>query len=516
MEHSSINQNFDLIVEIISPVHVGAEQRLVKGIDYFYDESQGKVYVINLNQLYKKSVIDEDELTDILLEGELDIDTFKGIVGDRIDEITQFDYSLNLEEEIRPFIKDAFNNPYIPGSSLKGAIVSAFIGGYIQSIQSNVVLKNIFNEKKSKAINEKKIKALENLVGEDFLGKIGKNNASESINTTLMSLLKISDVYTKKTNLLPTRTFNLVKKNNIEKEPWKASWKIALYGEKNHPDFEDHIDKFCFAYECVHPDESNVSSLRIGFASKIAENRTKDRVIIPTVDSLITKNPLNNLFSLINLSTKSHIEKEIKFFKEHLDDDIDEAKVQNIINAYKLILEQIPSDNNDSCMLRLGAGVGFHAITGDWRFSNHNTTLSNPDTINGLKHYKSRKLAFEDRGERFMPMGFIKLYTHDAYDNEIKIKAEKQSNTTVSESLRDDAPFTRISLHEVTPETIIEAKVIALKPNKKVIIYFEEGEQEVQLGMGVYRKEPLEIGQKIKVKISNQTDSKINMVSFHK
>jgi len=68
-------------------------------------------------------------------------------------------------------------------------------------------------------------------------------------------------------------------------------------------------------------------------------------------------------------------------------------------------------------LLRLGAGSGFHAMTGDWQFDDHTETGYHQGGRNhGKKKYKSRKLAFEwdetrgNEGEYvFYPMGFIEL-----------------------------------------------------------------------------------------------------------
>ena len=66
-------------------------------------------------------------------------------------------------------------------------------------------------------------------------------------------------------------------------------------------------------------------------------------------------------------------------------------------------------DNCDTnqCILKMSAGAGFHAITGDWQFDDY-TDAAQLDRKRGGELPKSRKIAVSGT-KACAPMGFIKL-----------------------------------------------------------------------------------------------------------
>jgi hypothetical protein len=152
-------------------------------------------------------------------------------------------------------------------------------------------------------------------------------------------------------------------------------------------------------------------SIADGLGAIIAEH---NKSALPSrYDSIIQKNPIDFLFSIINAHTQAHLKREIEFFKTyHQADDTDLIladlkKMHDMITTY---------NDNKTCILRMASGSGFHGITGDWRFKDHSTTINKPDNA-ALKpkdlergksgpRYKSRKLV--DTTD-FQAMGFLQL-----------------------------------------------------------------------------------------------------------
>ena len=115
----------------------------------------------------------------------------------------------------------------------------------------------------------------------------------------------------------------------------------------------------------------------------------------------------NDLISLISNSTKQYLKKELEYF-EHYPFDYQ--------TEIKKMLEKLEELNNEDgcCLLRLGAGVGFHSITGDYICPNHIMW----EKAAGQIKAKTRKLIFkyQREGWSFFPMGFVKIYNEEAWE----------------------------------------------------------------------------------------------------
>ena len=128
---------------------------------------------------------------------------------------------------------------------------------------------------------------------------------------------------------------------------------------------------------------------------------------------------IRGLFHIINQVTKNYLLKEKAFFEKYTAERSDE-----LIGNVDALLDMIPDDDS-YCLLKMSAGVGFHSITGDWRFDDYNQTgVWNEGRDAGKKKYKSRKTA-EYKG-RLQLMGFVKLRALNA--DEVAIKKESLNN----------------------------------------------------------------------------------------
>lgn len=122
---------------ILSPVHIGTKDGFLKVIEFLHHN--GKTYLIDENKTAEffldKGLI--DKFVEAAEEGYL----YKGMYGFLINNMPKEEakeaikkislYSIPGGEaqmqEFRPFIRDGKNNPYIPGSSIKGAIRTAVL-----------------------------------------------------------------------------------------------------------------------------------------------------------------------------------------------------------------------------------------------------------------------------------------------------------------------------------------------------------------------------------------------------
>ncbi|NJO84532.1 MAG: type III-A CRISPR-associated RAMP protein Csm5, partial [Blastochloris sp.] len=130
---AKLHSTFRLKVTTLTPMHIGTGNTLLRDFDYVTHD--GKTWVIN-----------EDALADLLVDYEDDL--AKMVAGRPANELLRpedfhadsplFRYVLpgeprsqNPSSVLQEQIKDPWDRPYIPGSSLKGALRTAlFYAGY--------------------------------------------------------------------------------------------------------------------------------------------------------------------------------------------------------------------------------------------------------------------------------------------------------------------------------------------------------------------------------------------------
>ena len=133
----SVKRYYTLTVRTLSPVHIGCGEEITK-IDYCYAKDSKRIYVMHpqklFNGLQSKGILTAFEQKLMVADKMLSLTRF---FADQ--QITESEYSTwakysypvnnvsveNGQNGIFSFIKDAYDCPYIPGSSLKGALRTA-------------------------------------------------------------------------------------------------------------------------------------------------------------------------------------------------------------------------------------------------------------------------------------------------------------------------------------------------------------------------------------------------------
>lgn len=370
---SEFVKNYEVGIKVLTPLHVGAgaEKSWAPGADYYRDGETGEVYVIDYDKLYEKtderqraqwmSALESPKPNEFFnyLRNTLKID-FKSVSA-HVFELPEAHPEGNIKTQLRT----GLGKPLLPGSSIKGAVRSV-----------------LFNALRPRLLADK------DNPDKEVFGQIDNN---------IMRLLRIGDAHFKHTGLFAAKIYNL----HLEENDWLGGWK-----HKNSTTSDFSPKEFTTTYEVIKSGAK--SSCRFSFASGIFElvKKTNRNILHSNAEKLMRDDPLEHLFGLANAWCRAYIERELAFFNCFENDD-NEA----IIEEYERLLSLIPPDNS-ACILRIGAGGGFHGITGDWKYADHTNTGFNP---NGKKRYKSRKLVFEDVGEdgdydfAFYPLGFVKF-----------------------------------------------------------------------------------------------------------
>ncbi|MCX6252322.1 MAG: type III-A CRISPR-associated RAMP protein Csm5 [Bacteroidetes bacterium] len=391
-----MNQNlsYTLKLSVLTTVHIGAgsEKYWHDNLDYYYQS--GRVYILNQREI--ASVLSLRELSDWsakIARSESGFFLGQFFKTHKPAEFSDFSFSISPKpvDDIRTFIRNGYGLPYIPGSSIKGAIRSVIFNSLFNT--NNIKNRKIIDRDTK---NERLLRP--NEYENEVFGYIGNN---------LMHLLQVSDSYFTKTILRHTKTFNLINHNG----DWEEGWK---HGNISAHDFNEQ--GFVFTYECIDYDENAdlICSFDKDYLDFLIKKPEFSAQLIPD-----TKDPLENLFRIINLFARTYIEKEIDFYQKH-ENDTDDSDSRYMIDCLNWLNEQI-DDQNKSCILRLGQGSGFYSITGDWRFNDHVQSITYPDELNKRKNnqtrqfegtrYKSRKVAFSKENDQysFDLMGFVKI-----------------------------------------------------------------------------------------------------------
>lgn len=407
-QRKSINQNYTLEAEILTPVHVGAgaEKDWLQNADFVFDK--GKVYLLDHKKVIDK--IGPDKFAHALTDPNNSSlkNMLPGPVADYDSKVLECD--AQTHNEIRAQVRAGLENkPVIPGSSLKGALRS-------------IIIHHLDPSNKTRNNNQLNKQIMGSPTDGDEFGRF----------------FKVTDVSFEETKLTNSKIFNLTQKGNNFESGWK-------HANKNNtkPNFDP--TGFNTVYEVIASKQKGMFDLMLAelpwknlqseqFYPKLKKDaaRKQNQQKLYDIASLekrveaktqIVKGSIEDLFGIINDYTRNYLEKEIAFFEKY-----NQAKNSNkMLESLTALKSLIPTDNS-YCIMRLAAGSGFHSITGDWKLESHE--------INGLKKNgkkmqgslnnelsaKSRKIAISHG--QFMPMGFIKL--RQVTEAEIKAREEQQ------------------------------------------------------------------------------------------
>lgn len=364
-------------IETITDVHIGSGVSLSMNNDYCLAIDSDGYHVIG--------IIDPHKILDLI--GVEHIDTWmQGIEKKRpiIDIVHQYASSVTVEnyttrtieqfcdtptETIKEYIHDGLGRPYIPGSSIKGAIRTAVLANVVSTLlPENIVVKNE-KDRIDASIMEKR-----------FFGS--------SPNSDIFRFLHVGDAIF---GSLKTSAITMV---NINERKKQSFW------DDSKPQ----------TIEVLSLGDETTFEMRLKL-----DNYRNCRVSVGELPLCMTSLPV--LFETINAHTQLLLESEINYWMDLKDED-DTDKVAAYIEECKDILVQTKQCvHNKSCILRVGHGSGWRFITGAWSerspmFGIHVVPASRPNNKN-YKDYdfpKSRRVSIDSEDDkRIGLLGFVKL-----------------------------------------------------------------------------------------------------------
>lgn len=398
----TIFDSYKMEIRTLSPVHVGMgqEKNYLRGLDFVVDDS--KIKILNnsalLQELQQLSQI--QSLTSKLATGKYQ--EIEPLLKPHLrkEGIVAQEYALygNPKEDIKRQMVTGLGQTIVPGSSVKGAIRSILLA-----------------DLKKKYGKQKDEKAL--------LGRIDDN---------LMRFIRVTDIVFKNDDkrIYPTKIFS-GDGDPLSNKGGEGQWKHAFSG--GH-EAKFKIEGFESYYEAIKSGSTGSLTIQLGGSlpeklSLFATSSTQKKDgLLPNVvnyKTVLHNKKMLDILSIIRSHTKIYIEKEIEYYTKFNNDFMGQA----IINRLKKYLDDNESSN--SCVLRVGAGVGFHSITGNWQdvsddhFSSwvlddgsvelKDKSLSKTQSRLRKKNQifaKTRKIAITQNAQNqflLFPMGFIKL-----------------------------------------------------------------------------------------------------------
>jgi CRISPR type III-A-associated RAMP protein Csm5 len=308
--------NIRLKLKTLSPVHIGSGEKITSYNDYIYDD--GYVYYIDYDALeeyiMKQNNIDEiidDFVNTVKIQAsnnKKEKYKLKNFFEDNGLNYKDFSYNkLSANEEITEQINRAVCSgirPYIPGSSIKGAIRTAFIYRFFS--KDKIDLFKILKEKKNPYI------------GQEILGKYSQD---------IFKHFKVSD-----TTLLDKDDLEIIK---THREHFKKKANIPA-----------NVEAIKAGKEC---------ELDVSMKFK-EENLLTDTKLKAFYDA----NSINDerfLFDILNAYAKEFLEGEVR----ELTQVNNEKKYNDLINQNIKLLNEVEDllKKGDGAVLRLGFGKTF-------------------------------------------------------------------------------------------------------------------------------------------------------------
>lgn len=135
---NSFQKKYEIELHTLSPLHIASGKEINKK-EYIFDSNSKTAYIINSERL-AKFVFDKelfksfesfmcseasDDLGSWLRRSDATMDEIESLVDYRLD-CSNTEISVK-NRGIKTFVKDAYNMPYIPGSSLKGCLRTALL-----------------------------------------------------------------------------------------------------------------------------------------------------------------------------------------------------------------------------------------------------------------------------------------------------------------------------------------------------------------------------------------------------
>ncbi|SFD80767.1 type III-A CRISPR-associated RAMP protein Csm5 [Thermophagus xiamenensis] len=319
-------------ITTLNPVHVGNGVFLQKNIELIIKNEDGERLAGVIDDRKVLAIIGEeniDKWVAMIDAGESLVNLIKPRKPDFVlDDICRRAILMDADgynfQSLKEQLRDGLGRPYIPGSTIKGAIRSAIFNREIR--------------KNGKPINKEKV-VFKDRKNRNYAtaAELEKELFGDGPQKDLFRFLLIGDApfVGDATIALPMKSLNIVGDGRSVKLDTKTQQLV----------------------EAIDAERTSVFNIKLNH-QLLEENNLKGK---------INKYPewlkdLKTLFQWVNENTLLLINKEIDFWEEYEEHD----RVEDYLEQLHELKETTENCSEGSCVLRMGAGVGWSFINGLW------------------------------------------------------------------------------------------------------------------------------------------------------
>jgi CRISPR type III-A-associated RAMP protein Csm5 len=289
-------------------------------------------------------------------------------------------YAKETADILKECIHNGMGLPYIPGSSIKGAIrtaVLASLANTVEGIENKIVVKDKAGYPKKDKYGNTLVKA--ERVEQELFGKDPNND--------VFRFIQVGDAYFEEGSEIATRMVNLNIRDSHDDlmDTGKQPLLVEAIEEEQESEFQLKVAKGY--YDFVKKQCASVGALPVG--------------------------SVEDLFQLINAHTGKLVKEEIAYWK-----NVGKTGADDYLEEMQNILKEVQNcKDGTSCVLRIGHASGWRFITGAWTkpLSNFKETVvpaSRRNNGNYLKYDFPKTRRIDDMDidtEGSCLFGFVKL-----------------------------------------------------------------------------------------------------------
>jgi len=389
-------------LKTLTPVHVGSGVKLSKGIDFIATPSS--VTIITEAELMEHLENNPEEI-ELFAKGEYKLNALSKMPSGK-------KYYINNEKvfDIAQFIRNGLGKPYIPGSSIKGAIRTVILKNRFKSLSA--IRQNSLFEGIISAQNVGKEWAAEALIKEIF----GLDS-----NHNLMRALQVFDAQFSEVSLEKVLILSLA---NLDSTSY--AWKKMGQDVQNQTDPSRATSIFI---EALPADaEGNFSLSLNSFLFNNEEAKRLLKFSEPALESI------NELVKSINNYSLEKLNKEKAFFVNLTSP----TKLDSIIANIDFLIDNLTKLQKDEFIIRLSWGSGWEGMTGnflsrEWLDKFRKKFGRGMGKPNFSVFPKTRRIIFEGNEPKYLT-GWVKVKLNDSITNSGFAKKQKETDALIDDS----------------------------------------------------------------------------------
>jgi len=432
-------ESVQLGLEVLTPVQAGSGANLSKNLDYI--DHAGKVFVVDQERTFEAIAAGEAALDSVLSGSKLD-DLVK-LAGQR------FGYALPplsgqgaLPDQFREHLKDAFLNPYIPGTALKGAIRTVLFATALRNFPETAYQKDLprWDEKNKKPSASAKMAAKR--LTDNFFG----NNP----NHDLLRAFHVGDAlfHSEDLRLADIRWLNLTGKS----EPYRPRWRdMPTRTSKDRWQEASGLYAETLAPRALAP----ITLQWDGFL--LSNLRWHGDHPVP---NLLPKS-FDELRDRLNGHAQRRLGDEIAFYRQYGQSQ-PKAECERLLGMI--------ASKPDAAYLCVSWGSGWKGMTGDWMGDGIKEAMRGfyreMRGRDGMPFPKTRRLVVANN-HPCLPLGWIRLLKWEDCVELDTFRARSQRDQTPAEQLRKEEARRRADARAAREAADREKRLAALSANAR-------------------------------------------------